>query len=180
MIYKPTCFVCDYNGKKGVNLRGKPLRSNFKVDEVIMCLVENCEVEDIKKDWAERKKAHDDKIQARKIKLEEIDIGHKVDVRDTTYVWCEATVTQIIEQIGKPAIFVVSYKGWSNKWDEFIQIDSNRIAKHGSITGNLCYPFYRNVSYPTDRKNSNILMNNITGDPVQVIQRCRDLRRDLD
>lgn len=35
LIYKPTCFVCDFWGTKEVILRDKPLLTSFKTDDII-------------------------------------------------------------------------------------------------------------------------------------------------
>ena len=42
LIFKETCFVCDFFGTKRVELRDKPLQVSFKVDDIINQLVENC------------------------------------------------------------------------------------------------------------------------------------------
>jgi len=34
-ILKPTCFVCDFDGEKGMLVRNKPLRSCFTIDDMI-------------------------------------------------------------------------------------------------------------------------------------------------
>jgi len=42
LIFKETCFVCDFFGTKRVELRDKPLHVSFKVDDIINQLVDNC------------------------------------------------------------------------------------------------------------------------------------------
>lgn len=57
-----------------------------------------------------------------------------VDVLDTTYTWSEANI--VGHQINKGAIYLkVRYLGYSTRWNEWIQADSGRIAKYGT----LCY-----------------------------------------
>ena len=95
LIYKETCFVCDFKAKKQTKLRDKPLISNFKVDDIIVQIVDNCQVDAVKQDWQNRKKVMDEKVA--KKKLGKIEIDSVVDMRDTNYIWCEASITLIIE-----------------------------------------------------------------------------------
>ena len=73
LIYKENCFVCDFNGKKHNKLRDKPLVTNFKVDDLIVQIIENCQIDSVKEDWSKRKKMLEEK-QAKK-KLGEVAVG---------------------------------------------------------------------------------------------------------
>jgi len=54
LIYKDTCFVCDFWGTKRVLLREKPLHVSFKVDDIINQIIDNCKNKAIKNDWLDR------------------------------------------------------------------------------------------------------------------------------
>ena len=105
--------------------------------------------------------------------LEDIDTGSIIDVRDTNYIWCEAEVKLIIEQIGKPATYSISYKGWSSQWDEIISSDTPRVAKRGTLTTRPGIPCYQNIYRQTYKKMVNTLHNQIIHDPFQVLKERR-------
>jgi hypothetical protein len=52
-------------------------------------------------------------------------VGQWIDVKDTVNQWLEATVMAVNEEQG--TVFL-HYNGWPTRWDEWIQIDSPRIA----------------------------------------------------
>lgn len=68
-------------------------------------------------------------------------IGQWVDVKDTVNQWLEATIMNI--NLDRCTIFV-HYNGWPQRWDEWISIDSPRIApfrsrtSHSVFGGNAC------------------------------------------
>ena len=61
-------------------------------------------------------------------RLDKVEVGDKVDIRDTEYVWCSGEVTIKIESPNKDTLLVVHYQGWSKYFDEIIKITSPRLA----------------------------------------------------
>lgn len=68
-----------------------------------------------------------------KHKLNEIEEGMKVDVKDTEGIWCEATVKTILK-LEKNKLILVHYDRWDEFFDELISWDSPRIAPMGTYT----------------------------------------------
>ena len=54
LIYKKHCFVCDFKTTKKQIIREKPLMGNFKIDDFIRQMVDNCSVKEVKDDWEKR------------------------------------------------------------------------------------------------------------------------------
>ena len=54
LLFKETCFVCDFYGMKGVVIRDKPHCVSFKVDDIINQLVDHTKNKQIRADWMER------------------------------------------------------------------------------------------------------------------------------
>ncbi len=65
-----------------------------------------------------------------------LQLGQWVDVKDTIDQWLEAQVTRL-----RPGQVFVHYNGWGNHWDEWIDIESPRIAAFRTYT--LQYPSSR-------------------------------------
>lgn len=64
-----------------------------------------------------------------------------VDVRDTEGIWCSAVVKSIIK-MDKNKSLLVHYIGWSNFYDELIEIGSQRLATYRFYTGRTRLPRY--------------------------------------
>ena len=137
-------------------LRDKPLCVNFKVDDIINQLVDNCKTKAIKDDWLDRQKKNQARLKERQVG--ELDIDSMVDVRDTNYVWCEGRVTLIIEQMNKDTLYVVHFEGKSSSEDEVIYKTSERLAKHRTFTSRLEIPRYE-VTKNKDGVNVYVLRN---------------------
>jgi hypothetical protein len=75
--------------------------------------------------------------------LSEIKSGDSVDVRDTEYIWCSASVELVINSKDKAPLLYINYEGWNRKYDEYIYMNSPRIAKFGSYTQRQDIPRYQ-------------------------------------
>lgn len=53
-------------------------------------------------------------------RVEKIEVGDKLDIRDTEYIWCVGTVQIKIESPNKDPMLVVHYEGWNKYYDEII------------------------------------------------------------
>ena len=72
----------------------------------------------------------------------------------------------------KPPTYVISYVGRDNDFDEFINADSYRIAKHGTFTSRNSIPCYKSITLQS-KKTSNILHNQILRNPLEVTKKQR-------
>ena len=61
------------------------------------------------------------------------EIGEWIDVKDTINQWLEAQIINI-RTINKNTQILVHYSGWGNRWDEWIDIKSQRIANFKTYT----------------------------------------------
>jgi len=75
--------------------------------------------------------------------MDKIEVGEKIDVRDTDYIWCTGEVKMVIESIGKEPILAIHYDGWNRWYDEFLPLSSPRIARLGFYTNRDDIPKYR-------------------------------------
>ena len=62
---------------------------------------------------------------------------------DTENIWCKATVELIIKTANRKDLLYIHYEGWNRKYDEYIYIDSHRIAPLGLYTSRSDIPVYR-------------------------------------
>eukprot|EP00752_Nemacystus_decipiens_P011076 g9840.t1 len=60
-----------------------------------------------------------------------LQVGSKLDVKDTVDKWCEATVIAVNREAAK---VYVTYTFWAPKWNEWISIDSPCLAPEGTMT----------------------------------------------
>ena len=75
-------------------------------------------------------------------RIDSIEPGAKIDVRDTEYIWCSGTVKIKIECPNKDPLLVVHYEGWNKYYDEVIKQTSPRLAPHGTYTSRKDLPRY--------------------------------------
>jgi len=94
----------------------------------------------IRDKWDAQAKLHKEWVDARK--LENVEPGTKVDVRDTEYIWCEGTVKIKVECPNRDPLLVVHYEGWNKYYDEIIKQTSPRLAPHGTYTKRKDLPRY--------------------------------------
>jgi hypothetical protein len=76
--------------------------------------------------------------------LESIKPGQRIDVLDTEHIWCNAQVELKIQaEAHDSPLLLVHYDGWSRKYDEFLLLNSKRIAPDGCYTKRDDIPRYR-------------------------------------
>ena len=78
--------------------------------------------------------------------LSSIKAGEKIDVCDTELIWCNATVELVIKTPNRKDLLYLHYEGWNRKYDEYLYIDSHRIAPLGLFTSRTDIPKYRMTS----------------------------------
>lgn len=76
------------------------------------------------------------------IRIANIEVGDKVDIRDTEYIWCVGIVKIKIESPAREALLVVHYEGWNKYYDEIVKQTSNRLAPYGTYSSRLDIPRY--------------------------------------
>jgi len=54
-------------------------------------------------------------------RLDNVEVGDRVDVRDTEYIWLQGLVKIKIECTNKEPLLVVHYDGWNKYYDEIIK-----------------------------------------------------------
>jgi hypothetical protein len=91
--------------------------------------------------WVERVKKYQEWLQAHKVSA--VKAGEKLDILDTELIWCQATVEMVIKTTNRRDLLYVHYEGWNRKYDEYIYLDSHRIAPLGLYTGRTDIPKYR-------------------------------------
>ena len=62
------------------------------------------------------------------------DVGSKLDVKDTESIWCVGVVKEIIQNNNHAATLLIHYNGWDRIYDEYICINSSRLAPLGCFT----------------------------------------------
>lgn len=92
--------------------------------------------------WQERTKKYQEWISSHKV-THQPKAGDKLDVCDTENIWCKATVELIIKTGNRKDLLYIHYEGWNRKYDEYIYIDSHRIAPLGLYTSRTDIPVYR-------------------------------------
>jgi len=143
LIRKKDCPHCRKD------IRSWMLQKNPFIDRAVELMVKAktraSEDDSDEKRWESR---HDNaRIWAKKhaVELDNIKAGTKIDVLDTEYIWCSAMIELKIslnEVDGKP-LLLVHYDGWSRKFDEFVALNSHRLAPHGLYTSREDIPRYR-------------------------------------
>ena len=73
--------------------------------------------------------------------------GDKVDVRDTEHIWCVGQIELKISTQNRPALIYIHYEGWNRKYDEYIFVDSDRLAPFGTYTSRNDIPRYSMNNY---------------------------------
>jgi hypothetical protein len=138
LIIKKNCFVCDQTIRTA---KGSSLLSCFLIDEVVSELISKSGDSDVMAQW-ETQKCEFTTWQLKK-KIDKIDIGEKLDVRDTDYIWCTGEVRMIVESINREPILAIHYEGWNMWYDEFLPITSPRLARLGFYTQRDDIPKYQ-------------------------------------
>lgn len=131
-------------------IRDKQIVSCFSIDSVIdqvVSKVASKSVPDarnsesfIKEKWDGQARMHKEWIDSRRI--DNVDVGTKIDIRDTEYIWCEGTVKIKIECPNRDPLLVVHYEGWNKYFDEIIKQNSPRLAPHGCYSKRKDLPRY--------------------------------------
>jgi len=96
------------------------------------------------KTWNERMKKYHEWVNSHKVTS--VQAGEKLDVCDTEYIWCKATVEIVVKSAHRKDMLYLHYEGWNRKYDEYIYIDSHRIAPLGLYTNRRDIPVYRMVN----------------------------------
>ena len=94
--------------------------------------------------WKERVQKYQEWMVNQRVKS--VKPGEKLDVCDTEFIWCKATVELVIKSHNRRELLYVHYEGWNRKYDEYIYIDSHRVAPLGVYTGRRDIPVYRMIN----------------------------------
>ena len=83
--------------------------------------------------WHERMTFYNKWIESAVLKI--IKVGERVDSCDTENIWCTAMVEIVIKTTNRKDLLYIHYEGWNRKYDEYLYIDSHRLAPLGIYTG---------------------------------------------
>jgi len=75
--------------------------------------------------------------------LTSVKVGDKIDACDTENIWCKATIELVIKAPNRKDLIYIHYEGWNRKYDEYLYIDSHRVAPLGVYTQREDIPIYR-------------------------------------
>ena len=123
---------------------------------------EECEFERYKKrvqSYKEWKEKHILKI---------VKAGDRVDIRDTEHIWCSGMVELKISTENRHPLLYVHYdvsvdkshllQGWNRKYDEYVYMNSERLAPAGTYTIRNDIPRYSvNPQYNRDMMQASII-----------------------
>lgn len=98
---------------------------------------ENCEY----KRWKHRMETYKQWKEKHRLS-KDVKSGEKVDIRDTEYIWCVGTIELKISTLNRLPLFYVHYNGWHRKYDEFVYVNSDRLAPAGTYTSRADIPHY--------------------------------------
>lgn len=141
------------------SIRRKTMQLSLMIDNAVKMMViakkDQGDLDDFER-WQDRTLKYKEWIAAHKVKL--VKAGQKLDVCDTEHIWCKATIELVIKTQNRKDLLYVHYEGWNRKYDEYMYIDSHRIAPLGFYTSRTDIPVYR-------------MMNNNQGGggPVQMM-----------
>jgi len=95
-------------------------------------------------------KKEEDKIESFQFFKRKLIVGQWVDVKDTIDQWLEAQVIDI-----KDNRVYIHYNGWGTRWDEWIDMDSDRIMPFRYYTKQTTFSNY-NSPFPNVKPDANV------------------------
>jgi hypothetical protein len=99
-------------------------------------------------------KNEDQKIESFQFPKRKLIVGQWVDVKDTIDQWLEAQVIDIKENK-----VYIHYNGWGTRWDEWIEMDSDRIMPFRYYTKQTTFSNY-NCPFPNVKPDANVNVYN--------------------
>ena len=99
-------------------------------------------------------KTEEDKIESFQFSKRKLIVGEWVDVKDTIDQWLEAQVIDIKENK-----VYIHYNGWGTRWDEWIDMDSERIMPFRFYTKQTTFSNY-NSPFPNVKPDANVNVYN--------------------
>ena len=124
LLIKDGCPVCR-NYIKSISL----CKSNL-TEKLIQLYMGSCE-DGIRASYQERHEEYDRWLAERKVQV--FEVGSEIDARDTEFIWCKGKVVEYLVQ-GAQQIVKVHYSGWSRIYDEYMTVNSERMASRGFYT----------------------------------------------
>lgn len=99
-------------------------------------------------------KNDDQKIESFQFQKRKLIVGQWVDVKDTIDQWLEAQVIDL-----KDNKVYIHYNGWGTRWDEWIEMDSDRIMPFRYYTKQTTFSNY-NSPFPNVKPDANVNVYN--------------------
>lgn len=120
------------------------------------------------------KNEEETKIESFQFPKRKLLVGQWVDVKDTIDQWLEAQVIDI-----KDNRVYIHYNGWGTRWDEWIDMDSDRIMPFRYYTKQTTFSNY-NCPFPNVKPDANVnIYNQNTNDANQQQHQFFDFFNDL-
>lgn len=121
-----------------------PLRSyqtsfTKTIDRHIEKFVDGSKDEKVKETFYKRKAEWEKWQNDREVK--DLPEGSRLDVRDTEYIWCVGVLKKKVEKKNS-LTFLIHYEGWNRVYDEYIPLNSQRLAPLGTFTSRKDIPKY--------------------------------------
>lgn len=138
MLRKKECPQCRKN------IRKKVLQPSSLIDNSVKMHVYGKKKDgdaDAFNKWKERMLAYFTWVDS--IKLKNVKVGEQIDACDTENIWCKATIELVVKTASRKDLLYIHYEGWNRKYDEYLYIDSHRIAPLGVMTLREDIPVYR-------------------------------------
>ena len=153
LIHRKECPNCRKDIRKWV------LSKSEIIDSSVKMMVKSKGDEEVNR-YQERSKSYNEWFE--KQQLKNVKPGDKVDALDTEYIWCKAQVELKIRSKDREPLLYLHYdvshnnhnhlkfkifftfsQGWSRKYDEYMYMDSKRIAPVGLFTNRQDIPRYQ-------------------------------------
>ena len=124
LLTENMCVVCS------AYIKNKKLCPSFTVENIIRKIIsKNCAEKIL--EYKNLVNEYNRWIDARTVS--DLAAGLEIDVKDTEDIWCKGTVSEI--KISKQSLIIkVHYNGWSQIYDEYMSLNSERIATRGFYT----------------------------------------------
>lgn len=68
----------------------------------------------------------------------DLKVGQEVDIHDTTEKWCKGRVVEIVREAPNRYQALIHYDGWDSQYDEWVNLDSYRLAPLNHHTDPPC------------------------------------------
>jgi hypothetical protein len=152
LIRKKECPHCRKDIRRWVLLKSE------MIDKAVKMMVESKRQSGDDTDsqrWHDRMKNHKEWLGKHRVR--DVKPGQKLDVLDTEHIWCVAEVELKITGEKREPLLYLHYDGWNRKYDEYLYMDSSRVAPSGVYTHRSDIPRYRMCQHQPNMMYANVV-----------------------